>query len=252
MHESTKRMISVRALAFSDIGPNRSQNQDAIVLGNTVGVGTKSQLSWAGGIGEPVTFAVVDGMGGYEGGAEAAAIVATSIANACPYVEGLEADDLFNAVSQKVTKAGEAWGTPSMGATFASLSIGEKGCIFLNVGDCRSYKLGGGYLGQMSVDDRLSAGSSAITQAIGGGMRVDAHAWKQELPPGETRYILCTDGVWGSIGEDDLASFGNPDINLETAMDVMRNRIYQNNASDNCSAVIVEVTVEEVENPEGE
>ena len=157
MSEIDDRKISVRAVAFSDIGPCRQQNQDAIVLGCTVGVGVESRLEWSGVITDPVTFAVVDGMGGYEGGAEAAAVVATSIASTRPYAEGAEADDLFSSISEKVAKAGEAWGTPSMGATFASLSIGSDGCIFLNVGDCRSYKLSGGYLGQMSVDDAVAA-----------------------------------------------------------------------------------------------
>ena len=250
--EGAAKRLTVKAAAFSDIGPSRSQNQDAIVLGNTVGVGSKSLLSWSGVIYQPVSFAVVDGMGGYEGGAEAAAIVATYIASTDLYVEGTEADDLFSSVSEKVTKAGEAWGMPAMGATFALLSIGDDGCIFLNVGDCRSYKLGGGYLGQMSVDDRVSPESTAITQAIGGSMRVDTHAYRQELPLGTTRYLLCTDGAWGSIDQDDLASFGSQEISLEAAIDAMKARIYENNASDNCSAVIVEVHVEVDECLEGE
>lgn len=252
MDECTKRKITVKALAFSDIGPNRSQNQDAIVLGNTVGVGQKSQLSWVGEIKEPVIFAVIDGMGGYAGGSDAAAIVATSIANANPYVEGVEANNLFNFFSEKVTKAGEAWGTPSMGATFASLSIGDEGCIFLNVGDCRSYKIDGGFVGQMSIDDRVSEESSTITQAIGGGMHVDAHAWRQDLPLGKTRYLLCTDGAWASISQDDLISFGDSDMCLETVIDTMIEDIYENDASDNCSAIIVEVFVEGIEGLKGE
>lgn len=252
MSENTNCIITAKAVAFSDIGPSRSQNQDAIVLGNTVGVGKSSRLEWFGEITNPVTFAVIDGMGGYKGGAEAAAIVATSIANVCPYVKGDEADDLFNSISAKITKAGEVWGTPAMGATFASLSIGVDGCIFLNVGDCRSYKLGGGYLGQMSVDDRVSPESSVITQAIGGGSRVDTHSWSQDLPMGITRYLLCTDGAWGSISSDELASFGNLEIGLNRAVEIMKARIYENNASDNCSAAIIEVCVKSVDSDAGE
>ena len=252
MSESAERKIIVRAAAFSDIGPSRTQNQDAIVLGGTVGVGTESRLGWNGKVVGPVTFAVVDGMGGYEGGAEAAAIVATSLANVRPYVEGAEADRLFSSISEKVSRAGDAWGTPSMGATFASLSVGHDGCIFLNVGDCRSYKLGGGYLGQMSVDDRVSPESSAVTQAIGATAKVDTHAWRQELPPGITRYLLCTDGAWSSIDEDVLASFGDPGIELSDAIETMITSIYENHASDNCSAAIVEVRVEPIEDNGGE
>lgn len=252
MGENCERRITARAAAFSDIGPNRTQNQDAIVLGGTVGVGTESHLEWTGEVVKPVTFAVVDGMGGYEGGAEAAAIVATSVANARPYIQGAEADKFFSSLSEKVSRAGSAWGTPSMGATFASLSIGNEGCIFLNVGDCRSYKIGGGYLGQMSVDDRVSPESSAVTQAIGATSRVDAHAWSQDLPLGTTRYLLCTDGAWGSVSEDELASFGDPGVEFNDAIETMKTSIYKNNASDNCSAVIVEVCVQQAGSSGGE
>lgn len=252
MGKHAKYRIAAQAAAFSDIGPGRPQNQDAVVIGHMIGVGSKSRLDWDGEIAEPMAFAVVDGMGGYAGGADAAALLATSIAADNPYVDGSEADALFSAMSEKVAAAGRSWGTPSMGATFASLSIGDSGCIFLNVGDCRSYKLGGGYLGQMSVDDRVSPESSAISQAIGAGTEVDTHSWRQNLAIGTTRYLLCSDGVWGSISQDELSSFGDPDIEISAAIDTMRDLVYENNASDNCSAVIVEVTVEEAEGEEGE
>ena len=87
-----------------------------------------------------------------------------------------------------------------MGATAAILAIRPAELVMANVGDCRIYRVAGGRLGRMSIDDRTQdPGSSAVTQALGGSARIDAHVWEQDLKGGTERYVLCTDGVWGAL-----------------------------------------------------
>ena len=106
--------------------------------------------------------AVVDGMGGYAGGADAAALAATALAEADPGRAPEDWDAWFEALSGRITRVGRAWDTPEMGATAAVLAIRPAGLVMANVGDCRIYRVAGGRLGRMSIDDRTQdPGSSA-------------------------------------------------------------------------------------------
>ena len=237
-----KRIITdIVATGFSDIGPNRSQNQDAIVLSSSIGIGRHSDLKWSGGLEEPTVFAVVDGMGGYNGGADAAAIVAASVVGFDPAGSDELINAFFSKLSMKVSDAGVAWGTPMMGAAFAALCLTEDCLTFINVGDCRIYKLNGGFLGQMSVDDRADSESSALTQAIGGQKQVDAHPWRQAPEADVERYVLCTDGVWSSMSQDELGLLSSEDTAIETASNRVLCAVLKRNAADNCSFIIVEI-----------
>jgi serine/threonine protein phosphatase PrpC len=218
------------------------------MVAGATGLATGTRLSWSGeATSSGVPIGVIDGMGGYAGGAEAAAIVASGLATINVAQIGQSWDAWFEALSDRVTQAGQAWGTPDMGATTALLIINSSGLWMANVGDCRIYRVIGGHLGQLSVDDRTGdPDSSAVTQALGGSTRIDAHAWRQAYKGGRERFVLCSDGVWGTLDPAVLRDLCAAERSPNEIADAIITSIYAQNATDNCSVIIVDLTATSV------
>ena len=82
---SDQRTVRVRIGGFTDVGPKRPDNQDAIMANGVIGVGRQAWLALEGALEAKMSLAVVDGMGGYAGGADAAAITGHSwLQGICP------------------------------------------------------------------------------------------------------------------------------------------------------------------------
>jgi serine/threonine protein phosphatase PrpC len=236
-------LIAVNACGQTEVGPTRARNQDAIVVAGAIGVATGTRLSWSGEVpGAGLAVAVVDGMGGHAGGGEAAVIAAGALAAIGGEPQGQGWDAWFGALSQRIAHAGAAWGTAEMGATVALLALTPAGLAMANVGDCRIYRVVGGRLGQISVDDRTGVrNSNAVTQALGGFARIDAHTWVQPYRGGPERYMLCSDGVWEALDTAtlrDLCGAGHPPGDV---VDAVVAAVYARDAADNCSIVVVDL-----------
>ena len=121
----------VRRVLYSGItitGPNRVENQDAIVADGRIGLKSWSQLGGGIAIGDGVCLAVVDGMGGYEGGAEAASLAACSIAR-ITVEDCADLDAFFSFLSQQIGYAGGAWFMPNMGAAVAMIFVKQHSVV---------------------------------------------------------------------------------------------------------------------------
>ncbi|MDY3753266.1 MAG: PP2C family serine/threonine-protein phosphatase [Collinsella sp.] len=240
--------LNIEAAGFTDIGPTRDENQDAIVLSGLIGLGNESHVEWNGTLfRDAVSCAVIDGMGGYKGGSAAAQLCATFLSEHHIPSSANEANKMLEDLSQKVSVAGEEQGTPRMGAAFAMLTLCDDTVSFINVGDCRIYSIQGSSMGQMSVDDRLDDGSSGITQAIGPTNKPDAHFYTRTLQTGEYRFVLCSDGVWGTLENDLLKQLITKNDSLQDVCSEIREKLYELCPADNCSFVIVEVSVKQQE-----
>lgn len=250
---TTARAVTATICGQTEVGPVRPGNQDAIVVASAVAAVTGTRLTWTGRVLEAgAVVAVVDGMGGYAGGADAAVLAATALAEADPGRAPEDWDAWFEALSGRITRAGRAWDTPEMGATAAVLAIRPAGLVMANVGDCRIYRVAGGRLGRMSIDDRTQdPGSSAVTQALGGSARIDAHVWEQDLKGGTERYVLCTDGVWGALEPAELRGLCASDRAPDRVVDAVVSAIYARRAGDNCSVVVADITSAPVEGVRG-
>ena len=233
--------IHLEMAGMTEVGPTRDQDQDAILLNGMVGVKTGVRIAWSGEWTEPVTAAVVDGMGGYSGGAEAAALVATMLANEWATDDEDEMDDLLSDISRRVAAAGDAWGMPRMGATFAMATFRDIGVDIVNAGDCRIYQVRGGYLGLMSQDDRSNPESSAVSQALGPTRHIRSHAYHIDYESPHERFLICCDGVWGTISNEDLTALCLSELRPVEVVERIATQIYELGASDNCSAIVVDV-----------
>lgn len=233
---------AVEAAGFTDAGLVRADNQDSIMLPGLTGEGDYALLRWRReALKGAASFAVVDGMGGYDGGREAAGLCVAFLSGLHIPSSADEAGRMFAGLSGEMAAAGRKRGTPRMGAAIAMLTIREDEVLFANVGDCRIYHALGSSMGQMTVDDRMAEDSSGITQAIGPTAAPDSHFYAQPLQPGKHRFVLCSDGVWRVLGNALLkqlaTSWQSPG---ETCAEI-RKRVYELGADDNCSLVIVDV-----------
>ncbi len=234
----------IEAAGFTDVGPARDENQDAIVICTRIGSGGESYVEWSGRLfEEAASFSVVDGMGGYKGGREAAQLCAKLLSKRHVPSNADEADKFLETLSNEVDAAGKAQGFPRMGAALATLTICGCEARFINVGDCRIYGISGNSMGQMTVDDRVDDDSPGIMQALGPTRKPDSHYYSQILQCGLRRFLICSDGVWGTLGNDALKQFSLMRLPLKEICSNVRERLFELNSSDNCSFVIVDVNI---------
>lgn len=198
------------AYAESRIG-GRKENQDSYGFADT-----------------PIGFAVTvcDGMGGGPGGKTASTIAVQEIINSIMEANG--DDTVSNVILKAIRQANlaiiaqtkEKPELTGMGSTCTVLVINERCATVAYVGDSRIYQFRGSHKVFRTFDHsmvfelvkqkviteeqaRLSAQSNVITRAL--GINEDVQPVCVEVPylKGD-RFMLCTDGIHGSMPEPEL------------------------------------------------
>lgn len=200
----------VIAFAESRIG-GRAENQDSFGWQDTP-------------LGYLVT--VCDGMGGGPGGKTASSIAVREIITGI--AEGNPDEEVINIIIKAVRRANMAIieagnnkpALKGMGSTATLLLLCEKSAFVAHVGDSRVYQLRGNRKVFRTFDHsmvfemvsqgviteeqaRLSAQSNVITRAL--GIKPDIEVEVHELPYEKgDRFLLCTDGIHGTMPEPEL------------------------------------------------
>lgn len=169
---------------------------------------------------------VCDGMGGGPGGKTASSIAVEEIITGV--VNGNTEDTPSNILIRAIRRANMAIleyarENPSysgMGSTCTALLISEKCATIAYVGDSRIYQIRGKSKIYRTFDHsmvfdlvkqkviteeqaRLSAQSNVITRALGAKYDVEVECTELPFLAGD-RFVLCTDGIHGSIPESQL------------------------------------------------
>lgn len=252
--ELTHPPTVVRVAATTARGLVRPDHQDALVCGGWVGV--RDGARWSGTCalpegGGPLLLAVIDGMGGHEGGAAAAALAATGLASLrLPPHDG-DWSPTMESLSDRIAAAGGAWATPDMGATLAALVVGDAGALVVSIGDCMVARVVDGYLGVLTVLDRAPdprrEGASVVTQSLGGPARhLDARPLRVTHGPGTTRYLLCTDGLHDHVPAATVRAILDTDRDAEAVADTLMDAALAAGAPDNVSIVVADVIPREI------
>jgi serine/threonine protein phosphatase PrpC len=251
--------VQLRFGAATDPGLVRHRNEDRYIADSELGL-----------------FAVVDGMGGHNGGELASATIAEAMTSFIRETAGdfdrtwpatldpclsLLANRLQVAIrSANRTLATRAKTNAELdggGATLAAALFGDGELAVSNVGDCRAYLLRAGQLLQLTRDHSVVAEQVAlglidskaarthplrhvVTRAVSGqaGMPVDIIEVKVE--PGD-RLILCSDGIHGVLSDDEISAIVG--MNGRTPDEACRAAIQAANARggpDNVTTVVVE------------
>jgi protein phosphatase len=224
----------------TDIGLVRENNEDAIVTG-------------------PRFAAVADGLGGHAGG-ELASRLATELVAAS--FTGGSLDELTTAVRaanfavwERGSSTAESEG---MGTTLVAAGLVDGDTLaVVHVGDSRAYLLRDGSLlrltedhtvaAQMVRDGELTEAEAAghphrsiLTRALGVSPDVPLDAASRAVAAGD-RLVLCSDGLFNHVPDDELASLAGAGTSPQAAVDALLELGLARGGEDNLSVVVADV-----------
>ncbi|MDR3165005.1 MAG: serine/threonine-protein phosphatase, partial [Synergistaceae bacterium] len=150
----------MRAVFVTHRGAVRRENQDALCVNGLTRQNDMDSSEVVEVSIYPALFAVADGMGGYEGGALAARILAGELALANAFGDAFDPERDGEVIRGALNRASgqmasEAWQNPNlsqMGAAVAGLILRERGVTAFNCGDCRMYRTNGGEMERITKD----------------------------------------------------------------------------------------------------
>ncbi|WP_308916628.1 PP2C family protein-serine/threonine phosphatase [Jannaschia sp. LMIT008] len=224
-----------------EIGLLRPQQQDAWIVLGDVGL-----------------WAVADGMGGWDVGAQASAAIADALATV-PAAADIVA--LTEAVEDRLGQANAAiWDRTvrgaRAGATVAVLLARGDGARVIWSGDSRVYRLRGGVLSRMTrdhseVNDLLDRGTitraeaerypedRVLTRAIGTAPRAELEVRGVDIAAGDV-WLVCTDGLTTHLTDRDIEAILAEARAPQAACDALVDLALARGGRDNVTAIAVE------------
>lgn len=210
----------IEAASLTDVGLQRSNNED-------------SYLYWEPD--SPDDFVrkgslavVADGMGGYEGGQEASKLAVETVRYVYDHDFTGDPQEVLVAALRLAHSTIQRYGMDhpelyGMGTTCTALSV--VGCLlyFAHVGDSRLYLIRAGvisrltrdhsYVGRLvesgivrSEDAESHPQRHILTAALGSGQEITPQVPEHPIALQEgDLLLLCTDGLWSLVGDQDLA-----------------------------------------------
>ena len=220
--------LAVQAFGLSDVGLVRSGNEDCYAVVPGLGF-----------------FAVADGVGGHAAGEVAARMAIDAVqavlmdpTRAAPGLHRLAGGVEY--ANARVYAAAQERGRTGMGTTFTGLLLEDGRASLAHVGDSRAYLFRGRRLVQLTEDHTLVAAyiqagvmtredaaespiRNIITRAVGTHETVEVDTRQLAVEPGDT-FLLCTDGLHGVVGDEDMTSvlLREPDLTRAAAELVQR------------------------------
>ena len=226
-----------RAVQRTDVGVRRSINEDRVLTSPSLGV-----------------WAVIDGMGGHEGGEAAAQRIVDHLAAASGTNEPLSIGDLVARLSEANIDiiARNAVSGLRSGATVVAGVVKNEIFHCAWAGDSRAYHVSGCSVALLTrdhsvVQELVDAGvlraseadrhpqSNVVTRALGIDRRMVVETVEAPFRPRD-RIILCSDGLSRSLRESELAS----PHDIDGLADALIRQALERDGSDNISLVILE------------
>lgn len=247
--------------AASDVG-GRSNNEDAsLTLFTSADVAS----------GPPAIglFVVADGMGGHENGEYASAMAVQTlsqhvmVAIILPQLEGREPSAEQKTISEVLAEAmSEAnyavqANFPGGGTTATCAVIRGDLAYIAHVGDSRAYLITDGHmelitrdhllvrrlqeLGQLTAEEaEVHPQRNVLYRAIGQSDTLEVDAATRRLPP-SSRLLLCSDGLWGVIGDEGILEVLHECSDPQEACEHLIAAANAQGAPDNVTAVLVQM-----------
>jgi protein phosphatase len=237
--------IKVVAAAASDIGKQRSSNQDSGYAGYQL-------------------FFVADGMGGHAGGDMASAISSQRIAlsdnryDSVDEAQGELHDSVIEANLMLNNTVFEHPELTGMGTTFSGILIHENQAVIAHIGDSRVYLSRDGAVTQITSDHTfvqklLDTGRITAEEALTHPrrsvlMRVLGDVQSEpeldmvtlETKPGD-RWLICSDGLSGVIPDELLEKVLLSEMPVQETLDTLIEEALQFGAPDNVTVVLTDI-----------
>ncbi|MBN1428598.1 MAG: serine/threonine-protein phosphatase [Anaerolineae bacterium] len=246
----------------SDIG-GRGNNEDAALslISNTEVTGDPPPIG---------IFMVADGMGGHQNGEFASSITVRTVAQAVIreiVIPQLEERDMNSAdqktIPEVLAEAMSAANTavqlevPGGGTTATCAVVRDDLAYIAHVGDSRAYLIVDGNLelitrdhllvrrlqelGQLTAQEAdVHPQRNVLYRAIGQSDLLEVDAATRRLPP-SSRLLLCSDGLWGVIGDEKISEIVARYPDPQEACDELIAAANADNGPDNITVVLVQM-----------
>jgi serine/threonine protein phosphatase PrpC len=246
----------------SDVGRVRNNNQD----------GSLTLITNAEVTGSPPAiglFVVADGMGGHKDGEHASAVTVQTLAHFVmdqiflPQLESREPSSDQKTIPEVLIEAMEAANhavqaqVPNGGTTATCAVIRGDLAYIAHVGDTRAYLITDGNmelitrdhslvrrlqeLGQLTDEEaEVHPQRNVLYRAIGQGESLEVDAATRRLPP-NSRLLLCSDGLWGVIGDERIMETLNECADPQEACDHLVSAANTNGGPDNVTVILVQM-----------
>ncbi|MFZ4823751.1 protein kinase [Pseudomonas putida] len=218
----------------SATGP-RAENQDALRL-----VTPAPEVAASKGY----LFALADGVsqcadGGLAARASLQALALDYYATPATWSVAQALDRLLLAQNRWLRAQGS--GQPLL-TTLSALVLRGRRFTLAHVGDCRVYRWHGGTLQCLSEDHVWDQPGMqhVLKRALGLDQHLLVDYLEGELQPGEC-FLLLSDGVWASLGEQHIQAVLREQTDLQLAADTLVASAHLNGSKDNASALLVQV-----------
>ncbi|HET6146923.1 MAG TPA: protein phosphatase 2C domain-containing protein [Polyangia bacterium] len=257
---STPARPLLSACGYTHAGQKRSSNEDAI--GNFV---------------DDRLFVVADGVGGHSAGDVAAATAVDALATffrtfhsdprqSWPYPVDRSMSLGANLLRVGIKVANEQVRTAAasdrsrarMASTIVAMAIGDTQLVVAHTGDSRAYRIRERAIQRLTRDhsimeemlaarpdlhpDEIATFShrNVVTKALGSKDEIEPTVSIETLQPGDL-YLLCSDGLWSMVKDEQIAQIAGSTSDLEAACQLLLDAANEAGGPDNISAILVRV-----------
>lgn len=236
-----------------DIGTKETNDDRALIDGQIL-----DMFSHSGAVNSPALAVICDGCGGYAGGDIAAQTVLELLAYeepSCLSDTNYLTQVLENCQSVISQKKEEMPQYSAMCTTIAGCVFCDDCVVIFHSGDSRVYRHDRWGLAKMTrdhsiVQDMIDLGEitleealthpkrNVISRCIGiAGPSPEIYVSHTAINPGE-KYLLCSDGLWESVCDDEIRKILDSNIPLREMADELVNKAIQQGSDDNISVCI--------------
>ena len=251
-------MLAITACGFSHPGKQRDENEDAF-----------------GSFVENRLFIVADGMGGHNAGEVAAAMTIDCVEGfftsfhsdprqMWPYgvdrALSLAANLLRVGIkvgNDRIREAANAdRARARMGATVVAMAVGEAQIAIAHAGDSRAYRFRDGDLKRLTRDHSIAeemraarpemtdeelagfAHRNVVMRSLGSKDELEPDVYVNKVAAGDL-YLLCSDGLWGSVSDAKMATILQSTDDIEAACQLLVDAANEAGGPDNITALLV-------------
>ena len=240
--------------ALTDVGQVRDHNEDALGYYQPR---EREVLAQKGRL-----YLVADGMGGHVAGEVASECVVRTVM--ASYYES-HAQTVRRALSEAIQQANTAlYGATSgeesrrkMATTLVGALVLGRQLHVANIGDSRAYLLRRDTIRQLTEDHsfvtelvklgRISEEEAInhpqrniVTRALGTQPNVEADFYEEAIQPGDT-VILCTDGLWGEVSEEEMMQMVTQPLNPKEMAGKLVALANQRGGPDNITVIVLQI-----------
>lgn len=244
---SADREIHWVSAAATHVGKVRELNEDGVLDRPETGVWT-----------------VADGMGGYDAGEYASALV-VDVLGRLPADRSLDslieqARLALEGANQQLVQEGRRKRARIMGSTVVSLLSDGVEAMVIWAGDSRAYRLRNGRLAQLTRDhsriqELIDTGAvspadadshpeaNVITRAVGVTPRLELDAERLDVQDGDT-FLLCSDGLYRYVSDPEIQQFLGLGDCMRACTGLVE-RALESAARDNITAIVVRAELDD-------